>query len=158
MENKVCTVCYEEKPVGEYHTFMRKRRNTINRKSNERYEVVRARCKDCTNRDMRSWRYQKGIFNQEDYKKYLKRRNLFNVYGISMNDYDKLLAEQEGMCAACSGPPTGRGVLHLDHDHETGQIRGLLCHHCNAALGMALDRVERLEMLIAYLDKHKGLI
>jgi Recombination endonuclease VII len=53
--------------------------------------------------------------------------------GLSLADYDTLLAAQEGHCALCPATPKSRR-LHVDHDHRTGLVRGLLCHRCNRAL------------------------
>jgi hypothetical protein len=47
--------------------------------------------------------------------------------------YDRLLGEQGGVCAICGNPPKTRR-LHIDHDHKTGKVRGLLCHRCNGNL------------------------
>lgn len=52
-------------------------------------------------------------------------------------------------------PDTGRR-MHVDHDHNTGQLRDLLCHHCNLLLGNAKDSVERLRQGIAYLERHSA--
>ena len=80
-------------------------------------------------------------------------------YGISQDDYDRLFAEQGGVCAICRKPETAkdrlgrtRTNLSVDHDHRTGAIRGLLCHHCNAALGHVDDDLELLRSLVAYLE------
>lgn len=59
---------------------------------------------------------------------YLRR-----TYNISEEDYDKMLVFQEGGCAVCSRPGASRR-LHVDHDHGTGLVRGLLCFQCNALL------------------------
>ncbi len=71
--------------------------------------------------------------------------------------YLRLFEEQDGVCAICGEPETavlrGRTLkLSVDHDHETGVIRGLLCHACNLGLGKFKDRVELLEKAIAYLE------
>jgi Recombination endonuclease VII len=69
-----------------------------------------------------------------------RRANLKRDYGITLEQYVALWLEQGGLCALCRQPEVGtyRGVvrmLSVDHDHETGQIRGLLCGSCNVALG-----------------------
>jgi len=65
-----------------------------------------------------------------------------------------VLAAQEGACAICKvTAPGGQGTFHVDHDHKTGAIRGLLCHHCNTALGKFKDSPILLETAIAYLAK-----
>lgn len=63
------------------------------------------------------------------------RRNsaLRSRYGITTEQYDEMLAEQAGVCAICGNPPKKRR-LYVDHDHDTGRVRGLLCAHCNSSL------------------------
>ena len=61
---------------------------------------------------------------------------------------------QDGLCAICERHPED-GVLRVDHDHSTGKIRGLLCRHCNLALGNMSDDVSLLRKAIAYLEKHQ---
>lgn len=75
-------------------------------------------------------------------------------YGLTLNDVLTLLASQDNNCAICgqreSGTPLSRR-LFIDHDHATGRVRGLLCHHCNAALGGFRDDPARLRAAIVYL-------
>jgi hypothetical protein len=73
-------------------------------------------------------------------------------YGIEPAEYDRINDEQRGLCALCDLPATEapKGSLHIDHDHATGRIRGLICLRCNSAL----ERVERpdwLERVARYL-------
>lgn len=63
---------------------------------------------------------------------------LRRLYGISLEGFNKILKTQGGVCAICKGPPTKKGFM-VDHDHKTGKVRGILCHHCNAALGALRD-------------------
>ena len=65
-----------------------------------------------------------------DRKSYLKRK-----YGMTLEDYERMLEAQGGVCAICGEPRPEERTLHVDHDHETGEIRGLLCFRCNNALG-----------------------
>ena len=60
---------------------------------------------------------------------------LMRKYGITIEQYDELLASQGGCCAICGREPRPDISLHLDHDHESGQLRGILCFRCNNALG-----------------------
>lgn len=72
--------------------------------------------------------------------------------GITHEQRDTLLQKQGGVCAACASTvPASKKGWHVDHDHATGQVRGVLCANCNTALGHAQDSVERLEKLITYL-------
>lgn len=78
--------------------------------------------------------------------------NLRKNYGISVEEFDALAESQNNMCAICGvGIPHGRGNWHVDHDHKTGKIRGLLCHHCNVGLGYFKDSMDNLNNAILYL-------
>jgi len=80
--------------------------------------------------------------------------NRRRLYGISPEEFDELVALQEGQCAICRGDePGGKGNWHVDHDHETGRIRGLLCGDCNLGLGKFRDRPDLLELAAAYLRR-----
>lgn len=80
------------------------------------------------------------------------RKANLKKYGLTIDDFDRMLQEQNGKCAVCFGLPSGRhNQFHVDHDHKTGKVRGLLCHFCNAALGMVRDNSDTLAALIKYL-------
>lgn len=66
---------------------------------------------------------------------------------------EKLQTEQNGLCAICNSTLTDGNPSHLDHCHDTGTIRGLLCRHCNWGLGDFKDNIEYLESAIAYLKR-----
>ena len=71
-------------------------------------------------------------------------------YNMSPIGYDELLKKQENKCAICCQPSVR--TLHLDHDHKTGKIRGLLCYGCNLALGLMKDDPSILAAGIKYLN------
>ena len=73
---------------------------------------------------------------------HLKRR-----YGISEAEFDAIKAKQGGLCAVCQEAQAD----HVDHDHVTGKVRGILCFNCNGGLGQFKDRIDRLEQAIDYL-------
>lgn len=79
---------------------------------------------------------------------------LKRLFGISIEDYDRMLAEQGGVCAICEKPELNRKskTLSVDHNHKTGQVRGLLCSICNSALGYFKEDVKIIESAIAYLE------
>ena len=129
---KQCTACGDLKPEDEFYFF--KARNW--RDSN---------CKKCrlaANRD----------YAREYHKKHARRILLKKMYGMSLEDYDKLLKQQDGVCAICLQDEPN-GPLRVDHDHETGQVRGLLCHKCNAALGLLNDSPEIIAQALEYLNE-----
>jgi hypothetical protein len=81
----------------------------------------------------------------------MRAADLARTYGLSREQYDAMLADQGGGCALCGRKP-GRRELAVDHDHQTGQVRGLLCSSCNGALGVLGDSREGLLRALAYLD------
>ncbi len=74
-------------------------------------------------------------------------KHLYGRYGITLDDYCSMLEEQQGCCAICRQEKT----LVVDHCHDVGRIRGLLCDKCNRGLGCFEDDVERLERAVLYL-------
>lgn len=96
--------------------------------------------------------------NQDKRSSYMREWQLQNSYGIGVEQYDSILAEQGGMCAICStDKPTGKWkVFAVDHDHDTGQVRGLLCNECNRGMGLLKDNASLLRLAAEYLDRHKA--
>lgn len=86
---------------------------------------------------------------------------LKRFYGMSLEEYQQRLLAQNGVCAICEKPEVAihHGkvrTLSVDHDHETGAVRDLLCSYCNSLLGQAKDDRNVLLAAIKYLDKHSG--
>ena len=84
----------------------------------------------------------------------VRLRQDLRVYGLTVEAYEALLAAQGGVCAICRRPPAADGRqkrLHVDHDHATDAVRGLLCSNCNTALGLLDDDVDRIAAAIFYL-------
>lgn len=73
------------------------------------------------------------------FKIYLRK-----AYGITPAQYEDMSKEQGGVCLVCRGVNEDGERLHVDHDHETGKVRGLLCNRCNVALGYAGDNAYNL--------------
>jgi len=95
-------------------------------------------------------------------KDQLRDRDFRKKYGIDFAEYQRMLNEQNGVCACCERPEsrlTDNGdlrMLSVDHNHTTGAVRGLLCSNCNLVLGYACDDVTVLQKAIGYLRKHAG--
>jgi Recombination endonuclease VII len=82
----------------------------------------------------------------------------YKKYGISLEIYEQILAEQDGKCAICREPPSmirfGRVVpLEVDHDHDTGAVRGLLCYRCNTCLERVESVAGWIKSSVAYLAR-----
>ena len=76
-------------------------------------------------------------------------------YGITLPEYNNMLDSQSGMCKICNSDKAGGryGRFHVDHCHNTGKVRGLLCHNCNRAIGMMNDDISVLKNAIIYLSE-----
>lgn len=129
--SKNCKKCNQIKPLSEFAKHKNKKyRNSY--------------CRPCASEYSKEWRIRypqkakrKG-FNQK-----LKQR-----YGITAEDYDKMFAVQQGLCAVCNK----NSKLDVDHDHKTGVVRALLCKGCNVALGRVQDNPTTLRKLAEYLE------
>lgn len=80
-------------------------------------------------------------------------RYLQRQYGVTTQQFDAMTAEQGGRCAICQRT---QDPLHVDHDHGTGRVRGLLCGACNRGIGIFGEDASRLEAALDYLSRHKG--
>lgn len=105
---------------------------------------------------------RKGLPNCADCRRRSKERQArarsLRPYGISIDDYERILAEQRGGCAICHSETPGRGqVFCVDHCHVSGQVRGLLCLRCNTAIGMLQDSPRIAEAATWYLKRTRQL-
>jgi hypothetical protein len=93
----------------------------------------------------------------EGWKLRFRKTKLKQKYGITLDDYDQMLTEQDGVCAICGGSQDHAAPwrLAVDHDRETGRVRELLCSACNTGLGSFTHNPVKLQAAIAYLKKHK---
>lgn len=78
----------------------------------------------------------------------VKQKNLKRNYGINLEEYTKRYDTQHGLCAICKTP---HDVLCVDHSHDTGKVRGLLCHPCNRGIGLLKESADTLRAAISYL-------
>ncbi len=76
-------------------------------------------------------------------------------YGITPDQFKQMFETQQGKCAICNEEPKTKRGLHVDHNHETGKVRGLLCHGCNVALGSFKEDIGLLNKAIEYLRSRK---
>lgn len=98
--------------------------------------------------------------NRDKLTKQMRDSRLLKNYGISDSEYNKMFDQQNGVCAICGKPETvlepktrNIGKLVVDHDHETGRVRGLLCRKCNLGLGALGDSREIVVNALKYLEK-----
>ena len=103
-------------------------------------------------------RYRKAYFKRFPGRSADRKRE--QAYGLSVKDYAKMLEEQGGVCAICGNSETVcyRGTprrLSVDHCHDTGCVRKLLCTRCNTVLGYVNDDTWLLGKMVSYLSQHK---
>ena len=131
---KTCVCCKTEKSSSEFYREPRV------------IDGLTARCKQCTKENAGNsyGRRKKDVLerrkNQYDAQKE-KDRTLRAKYGITLKDWQRMFREQGECCAICKSksPNHGSGQFVVDHDHEFGNIRGILCGKCNVMLGQAND-------------------
>jgi hypothetical protein len=98
---------------------------------------------------------QKAWRDRPESKRRQKEHQLRHNYGLSGTEFDALVASQRGRCASCNDLLSFENKrAHVDHDHYTGQVRGLLCVACNLAEGYLQGSPLRARRLAAYLEKH----
>ena len=91
--------------------------------------------------------------NRPHIRKIMRNGNLLRRRGITIVDYEKRLEDQGGVCAICGTSDSGRvGVFFVDHCHDTGNVRGLLCRRCNSGLGMFQESAVVLKKALCYMQ------
>lgn len=126
---KQCTKCQLFKTINNF-AYINKSKNKINPK-----------CKSCIND------YQQIWIQSESGRKSVNKCRLKSKYNLSIEEYNEMLEEQNYHCKIC---PSDLNLV-IDHDHKTGQVRGVLCDTCNRTLGLFKDDVEILLRAINYL-------
>jgi hypothetical protein len=140
MAIKWCGGCKEEKSISLYH------------KNRSREDGLQDQCKECKKVFNARSNPRHNPINNPKNADYMWERSLQRKYGITAEDYNYMLEQQQGGCAICfQGNPSGRR-LAVDHNHDTGEVRGLLCGSCNVGLGNFGDNVDNLEAAIDYLN------
>ena len=142
METKLCRKCSTIKPHSEFvKTTWTKTGVTANCKL----------CRSAYQKQRREKNYE--AVRQTEINNHKKNR-LRNNYGITNEDYELMLSQQNNSCAICGKHKDSFKIaLAVDHDHATGNVRGLLCSKCNVGLGHFNDEVGLLEKAILYLKE-----
>jgi hypothetical protein len=132
VETKTCPKCGEEKPTDDFY-------------------FQRRACKPCVREDQRRFRDSQPDYNHA--------RNLQRRYGLSVDEYQTLLANQNFACPICEVEISntiaykGKRPVAVDHNHDTGDVRGILCSMCNLMLGHARENTSILYRAIVYLSE-----
>jgi len=144
-QHKNCSVCGERKHFDEFFNYK-------NKTDGKAY-----RCKICDGEAREKW----AINNPHRSYLTMRKRNLKSRFGLSLEEYDEMLNKQKGGCALCGvteNKTTGTQKTHnfcVDHSHDTGKVRGLLCTSCNRGLGFLKDSSEILKKAAEYVRRHE---
>lgn len=138
-DTKICTSCAQKKFNFD---FKKEKRSPTG------YASL---CKECHSKKQ-GLRYKE---NKPEYVAKERRIKTLAAYGLTLEDYDRMLKEQEYKCCVCGIEEkyATKQRFHVDHDHETGKVRGLLCGHCNKGLGLFRDSSSFLKNAAKYLEK-----
>ena len=133
---KTCMTCGKEKFATDFYV-----RNKVSM-------VRHSECKICTGERVKN--------RHKENPERTRNNDLKRNYGITLQEHQEMYENQNGHCAICKKEGDGKWKkLCVDHDHETGKVRQLLCRRCNMVLGQVYDNISLLEEHIKYLQKHK---
>jgi len=139
MINKICTKCKKEKPITEYFN------------DKQKYDGKRPDCKVCNTLQCTAW----NRANKDRHRYY----SIKHLYGVTQEIEQQMLYDQDNSCAICK---INFSLLSkkfcIDHCHDSGNYRGLLCEKCNQGLGKFNDNIEYLKSAILYLEKYNAKI
>ena len=130
LSEKQCTKCNQTKPIAEFNKQA---------KAKDGYQPY---CRPCQSEISKDW------YKENPSKNYLQK------YGITIEDKAEMAKAQGDRCAICKEPLADAVTICVDHCHESDQIRGILCHHCNIGLGHFRDSPKLLQRAAHYLDYH----
>lgn len=152
---KLCSGCDQWKPLGEYRkipsrggggwaarcnicerAYQRDRNHNLSAEQRESHAAARERWREANKDYLRTW----------------ERNRRATRKGITPDEWLGRVEAQHGACAICGDEPDDPLTLHIDHDHATGTVRGLLCNRCNTALGMLRDDPMLMACAIEYLQ------
>ena len=172
MQTKLCPKCEQHLSLDQFHKH--KGKGPLGLKS---------WCKTCDNTKMAErrktdpeWAKERDVKKREYYyanhadqrikakerdstlegKHKIKDRMYRRKYGITKNQVDNLLEQQNYACVICNLNFDEKNRCCVDHDHNTGKVRGILCHPCNVSLGLIKDSIKTAQSMAKYLKAHKG--
>lgn len=152
-QRKYCPGCQKTKNVRNFH------------KHKNKPDGLASWCKECANGNSRRWaksnkerRARVGQTYYEQNKDKVKAKRIEREYGLSPDEHKRMKKEQNNLCKLCGKPETGiNGTsgevqeLCVDHCHETGKVRGLLCRRCNHLIACLGDTEQSIEKVLEYM-------
>jgi ATP-dependent 26S proteasome regulatory subunit len=161
---KQCSICKLNKNEIEFH------------KNQNHKDKLDSRCKSCKHKNNMLNREKYKIYHHKRYienKKEINEKNrkwyklnpdksrnqkLLYTYGITLEQRNKMILDQENKCPICFDilDTIDNKNIHVDHNHNTGKVRAVLCKKCNSMIGLCREREDILLNAIGYLKKHNG--
>ena len=121
-------------------------------KNKDKIKASRLLKKDDWNKKRRE-RYKTDLVYRENIKEIVRKK----LYGMKGGEFKRLHDDQNGLCKICKSEQYTKKSprLYIDHSHNTGKVRGLLCHKCNTAIGLVNENIEILKEMIKYIKIHE---
>jgi hypothetical protein len=148
---KFCKFCDDWRPIDEFKVMQR------NNRPNVTYFPV------CIGHEYRYFQeqYEARKDRHPEFWRPVALRTTLKKYGLTEDDWDRMVTEQEGKCAICGRVPgatlgVDKNRLVIDHDHATGKVRALLCDFCNRGIGMFYDDPDLLVAAAEYVRRYEG--
>ena len=151
---KICSICNESKSIESFSGRRCRQCRTVIAKNRINADPIRL---EKRKESVRKWH---ATHPEESFARYRKAHLQYN-FGLTVDEYTTMLENQDNKCAICKKEETFRNgtgnivSLAVDHDHETGKVRGLLCKDCNQSIGKFNDDPELLYAAYQYLSVHK---
>ena len=144
LQGKMCNRCKTYKLMPEF---------AINKKSIGGRKSI---CKVCSNDAQKALYKRRREEDPEAHTLKLRKQTLKKGYGLTLDDFDRMLQEHNHVCAVCGKPESFRENLTIDHCHTTGKIRGLLCTNCNSGIGKLGDTSVAVLKAVVYLERFEN--
>ena len=177
METKLCFSCVQYKPTSCFHKAKKEKdgfqyncidcskkyhaKRYVEQKDKLKVQLKKYKEENKEKLEVASLLWKKN--NPDKVKQYQRTSNLRKNFGLSMDEYEEMLANQNNLCAICEKPETfihhqtkETARLAVDHCHKTNKVRKLLCKSCNTALGLFKDDIGVMENAVQYLKDHNG--
>ena len=177
METKLCFSCVQYKPTSCFHKAKKEKdgfqyncidcskkyhaKRYVEQKDKLKVQLKKYKEENKEKLEVASLLWKKN--NPDKVKQYQRTSNLRKNFGLSMDEYEQMIAKQNNLCGICEKPETfihhqtkETARLAVDHCHKTNKVRKLLCKSCNTALGLFKDDIGVMENAVQYLKDHNG--
>lgn len=138
MQTRECSYCKEEKDITDFYAKKGGKNGNM------------PHCKKCHNKESRAWQKKNPITNAKNRRNYTLRTK----YGLTPESYKLLLESQNNCCKVCNKELVPGFLTHVDHNHLTKKVRGILCNSCNVAIGFLRESPIIAKNIIRYLESN----